>query len=111
MEVSSSEAHEIRAARSQSLFRAVNEKLSALNETFESVTETFVIACECADPSCVAMLTVKPEEYYAVRCEPRRFAVLAAHVFPDVERVVGESDSYVVVEKINEAAKVAESTA
>ncbi len=102
---------EIRAARNQSLFRIVNENMRELNEAFDAITETFVIACECADMGCVDTLTLKPEDYKAIRAEPRQFAVLPGHVYPDVERVVRESDSFVVVEKVAEAGALAEDLA
>jgi hypothetical protein len=108
MEPSSHDEREIRAARNQSLFRAVNEKLRALNETFVSVTETFTIACECADTGCVEMVDIHPHEYLAVRAEPRHFVVRPGHIYPDVEQVVREADGYVVVEKSGMAAEVAE---
>ncbi len=111
MEISSQEQREIRAARNQSLFRAVNEKLKALNAAFASTTETFTIACECADETCTAMVDIGPDEYLTVRSNPRQFAVLPGHVYPDVEAVIGDSDRYTVVEKLAAAAEVAEATA
>jgi hypothetical protein len=102
------EQREIRAARNQSLFRAVNENLKGLNEAFASVTETFTIACECSDTSCVEMLEIHPHEYVAVRNEPRHFAILPGHVELEVETVVHEADGYVVVEKIAAAGDEAE---
>jgi hypothetical protein len=35
-----------------------------------------------------------------VRAHPNRFVVLRGHVYPEVERVVGEDDAYVIVEKL-----------
>ena len=102
---------EIRAARNQALFRAVNEKLHALNEAFESVTETFVISCECADRTCVEMVDIGPSEYDTVRGNPRHFAVLSGHVDPDVEQIVRELNGYTVVKKSAEAGRVAEQNA
>src|SRR5437868_10539423 len=103
MEASTHEEREGRAARNQALFRAVNEKLTTLNEVFASTTGTFTIACECADTSCIEMIEVHPDEYLAVRAGPRHFAVLAGHVYPDVEVVVRETERYVVVEKTGTA--------
>ena len=102
---------EARAARNQALFRAINEKLTALNDAFESVMGTFTIACECANVGCVEMLDIAPEEYASVRAEPRHFVVLSGHVYPDVQRVVRERDGHTVVEKLGVAAEVAEMAA
>jgi 5-bromo-4-chloroindolyl phosphate hydrolysis protein len=109
VEPSSQEEREVRAARNQALFRAVNERLRALNETFATMTQTFTIACECADVGCMEMIVIEPKDYLAIRAEPRRFAVLPAHVYPDVEDVVAEADGYVVVEKTGVAGEVSES--
>jgi hypothetical protein len=93
------------------MFRAVNEQLTTLNETMAIVTRTFTIACECADTTCLEMIEIAPEEYEAVRAEPRRFVVCSEHVDPTVEVVVDEHAGFVVVEKIATAADVAESLA
>jgi len=108
MEPSTQQEREVRAARNQAMFRAVNEQLGRLNEAFAVVTDTFTVACECADSSCIEMIEISPSEYTAVRAEPRRFVVRTGHVYPDVEVIVAESAAYVVVEKIAAAAKMAE---
>jgi hypothetical protein len=99
---------EIRAARNQSLFRAVNENLRVLNEAFASVTESFTVACECSDTSCVEMLEIHPDEYVAVRADPRHFVILPGHVDLEAETVVREAEGYLVVEKIAAAGEEAE---
>ena len=108
MESSSQQEREVRAARNQALFRAINERLEALNEAVASVTETFTIACECADTTCIEMIDIDPNEYQAMRAQPRHFAVRPGHVYPEVEAVVSESEQFVVVEKIGTAGEVAE---
>ena len=108
MEPTTDQEREIRAARNQALFRAVNENLKMLNEAFATASETFVIACECADSNCVKMLEIHPHEYLEIRAEPRHFAVLPGHVYPEVEDVVRETETFVVVEKRGTAAEVAE---
>jgi 5-bromo-4-chloroindolyl phosphate hydrolysis protein len=99
---------QVRAARNQSMFRAINEQMTKLNEAFHAATATYVIACECADTSCIRTLDIATEEYEAIRKEPNRFAVLAGHVYPEVETVTEETERYVVVEKFATAALVAQ---
>jgi hypothetical protein len=101
-------SREERAARNQSMFRAVNEQMRGINESFASITDEYAIVCECADLSCTETLLIRPLDYFAIRGSPRQFAVLAGHVYPEVERVVSTSDGYAVVEKTGEAAAVAE---
>jgi hypothetical protein len=100
----------LRAARNEGLFRAVNEKMRELNEAFSDVSETYVIACECADVSCVKTLHVGIQEYLDVREHSSRFVVLRDHVFPNVERVVATVDGYAVVEKIAAVSEITEAT-
>ena len=108
MQSSSQQEREVRAARNQSLFRAINAKLETLNEAFDQVAGTSTISCECADVGCVEMFEINPDEYRAVRAEPRHFVVLSGHVIPEVETVVRESDGHAVVEKIGAAGDMAE---
>lgn len=107
-ELSDPNEREVRAARNESLFRAVNEQIKGLTDAFAVVAGSFAIACECADTSCIETLELSPEEYEAIRAEPRQFAVRPEHVYPDTEEVVRESNGFVVVEKTARAADVAE---
>jgi hypothetical protein len=110
MATESQRDREVRAARNQSLFRAVNEKLRELNQGFSDVTETYVIACECADTTCVETLHIVMAEYVEVREHSNRFVVLAGHVFRDVERVVARNDGYAIVENNASVSEITEAT-
>ena len=92
-------AREVRAARNQALFRAVNEKMRQLNEDVSSLTGSFTIACECSDAECLEMIEISAEEYVDVRSEPRHFVVLEGHIICEIEFVVRETAGWVVVEK------------
>jgi hypothetical protein len=108
MEPSNQHEREIRAARNQALFRSVNEQMQAVNDALSAVSGSLAIACECADTTCIETLEIAADEYEAIRAEPRRFAVLPNHVYPDVENIVDEGAGYVVVEKIAAAGEEAE---
>ena len=108
MDKDGQQAREVRAARNQSLFRLVNERMRELNEAFSAVASTFAIACECADTMCIETIEIERDAYLAVRKEPRRFVVRAGHIYLDVENVVGEHDGYVVVEKLGAGGELAE---
>jgi hypothetical protein len=107
MDVEPGDEREIRAARNQSMFRRINERLTR-DDALADMTGNHVIACECADPGCVRTLAISAAQYVDVRREPRRFAVLPDHVYAEVEWVVGEFGTFVVVEKIGPAGDVAE---
>jgi hypothetical protein len=97
-----------RAARNQSIFRAVNERLEGIAESFEDVADTAIFTCECADLGCIQMIEMTLAEYEDLRKESNRFAVLPGHVLPDVERVVSANDRFVVVAKLGDGERVAE---
>ena len=107
MEDTSADERGSRAARNQSMFRAINERLTR-DDLVAEMTGGHMIACECADVKCVQTLAISAAQYEDVRREPRCFAVLPGHVFPNVETVILESGSYVVVEKIGQAGDLAE---
>jgi hypothetical protein len=94
-----------RAARNQSIFRAINEELRARGGSRNPGALT--IACECADVECVGTLEIDFERYAQVRREATHFIVLPAHVYPDVEHVVANDGGFEVVEKTGEAGRVA----
>lgn len=94
---------ESRAARNQSLFRDVNERIEEM-----SLTTTLVeFVCECANVECTERMPLRLGEYGSVRQDGTRFAVLPGHVLPDVERVVERHDRYEVVEKARHAGETA----
>jgi hypothetical protein len=98
----------VRAARNQSLYREVNERIEDLNKRFDaalSAGATWV--CECADTECSEPMELTLGEYEELRSQPNRFAVLPGHVLETVEHVVATHDGYVVVEKVGPAATVA----
>jgi hypothetical protein len=110
MGTASNEEREVRAARNQALFRAVNEKIVELNEVFGQIVGTFSVACECSRVDCVELIEVPADVYRAVRQSPRTFVVLRDHVDPDVERVTANDDGYAIVEVRGQGVVVAEAT-
>jgi hypothetical protein len=100
----STEAWEIRAARHQALFRAVNEELRNVRRA--SNPSTLTIACECADVDCVETIDVDVGRYAEIRREATYLLVLPGHVYPEVEHVIAEDAHFVVVEKIGEGAQI-----
>ncbi|MBA2360127.1 MAG: hypothetical protein H0V79_04160 [Actinobacteria bacterium] len=93
-----------RAARNESLFREVNERIT---ETSLGSTESSRAVCECQITDCLETLEVTLEEYEVVRKEGDRFILVEGHDDPEIERVVDRTDRFIVVEKIGEAGQVA----
>ena len=96
--------HPLEGARTQSLFREVNERIGEITQAHETNGE---VLCECANRECVATIPLTLTEYETVRGFPTHFLVAPGHVDPEIERVVEEDERYVVVEKFGEGGKAA----
>jgi hypothetical protein len=94
-----------RAARNQSLFREINERVKQLNDGFSMVLPVGEWICECADDTCVERIELSAQGYEVVRADGTHFIVAPsdAHVYPDVERVTERTDRYWIVEKFGKA--------
>jgi hypothetical protein len=98
-----------RAARNQSLYRSINEKILELNQAFaETGIEDSEWLCECADTDCAVRVAATLPEYEAVRSNPRTFIISPGHLYPQVERVLNQNDRFMTVEKIDNAGQIAE---
>jgi len=104
-------ARELRAAKNQSLFREINERVKGLNEAFSTITDSGDWVCECANDSCTERVELSLEEYEAVRAAGGALFFVAPseeHFWPDVERLVERKERYWVVEKLRDAGRLAE---
>jgi hypothetical protein len=86
-----------RIARTESLFREVNERIAETAGRFGSEDAVFV--CECADARCDERLSAQLDEYEHVRADGVRFLVAPGHEEPDYERVLYRHSDFQVVEK------------
>jgi hypothetical protein len=98
---------ELRRGMNESLFRLLNERLEK-QAVERGPQATFEIVCECAREDCTVRIPIMVAEYEAVRSEPTKFVIVAGHSDALVERVVDAGDGYEIVEKVGEAALVAE---
>jgi hypothetical protein len=99
-----------RIAKNEASFREINERLEQGLHELRDGPDLVEFVCECGEPSCAGLVRLTLDEYEAVRSDPRRFAVLPGHLFPDAERSVRRTDRFEVVEKIGEAVRIAERT-
>lgn len=98
-----------RVARNEATFREANERIVDVAEGLDRSDERLPILCECADPRCTKVLLVTSAEYADVRRDPTRFLSAPGHV-ANAEgwgRVVAETDRFTVVEKLDDAARIA----
>ena len=106
-EAMASDPRQERAARNESLFRDVNERIKSTASNLSPMFTEFM--CECADDSCFEHVSLTSEEYSSVRkMGPVFFIVRPGHEAADIERVVGgEAERFEIVEKQDVAAEVA----
>jgi hypothetical protein len=84
-------------ARTESLFREVNERIAETAERFDSDETEFV--CECADPSCTERVDATLDRYESVRADGATFLLAPGHEDERVEGVVATDSETAVVEK------------
>jgi hypothetical protein len=93
---------ERRLAENETYWRRVNELAppdpGVLNAMF----------CECGRLECDQRVPMTASEYHEARARSTTFVVAPGHQLPEIERVIGATDRYVLVEKQGEAAAVAE---
>ena len=88
-----------RIGLNEALYRDVNERVKAINDSFGGRLDEAEFVCECGDASCADRLRMKLSEYESLRAEPTHFAVRPGHEIADVEDVILTCDDYVVVAK------------
>jgi hypothetical protein len=88
----------VKRARTEALFRDVNERIAESAQRFDAASTQFV--CECADPSCTHRLEATLDEYEHVREDGATFMLAPGHDHPDIERVVERNHHFHVVEKM-----------
>ena len=88
---------EDRIAKTEALFRDVNERIAESAERFSADAAEFV--CECADVSCTSRVEATLDEYDEVRSKPTHFLLVPGHEDPRIERIVKHGPRHAIVEK------------
>ena len=101
--------HEDRLAHNEAVFRDINERIEA-GHWPGADPEPLAFRCECARLGCNMLLELTIAEYERVRADSRYFVLIPGHEMPEIETVVHRAAGYVIVEKVGEAARVAEQT-
>jgi hypothetical protein len=98
-------SEELRAAKTQSVFRDVNERIA---DSAEQVgLQQADLVCECADLECGHGIEASLDDYERVRTDGARFFVAPEHVVPELEEVVESRPGYRIVEKLRAAGAAA----
>jgi hypothetical protein len=89
---------EERVARNEAAAREINEGIEDAHGG-EPQDRYIRVVCECGRDDCDRLVAITTQEYEQVRNDPIQFAVVRDHVIEDVERVVYETDRFLVVAK------------
>jgi hypothetical protein len=91
-------SEELRIAKTESLFRDVNERI------VESAGQVGLpeadLVCECADPECGHRIEAPLDDYERVRSDGALFVVAPEHYVPEHEEVVESLPGYRIIEKL-----------
>ena len=86
-------------ARTEALFREVNERIAETAERFDAEETKFV--CECADQSCTTRVEATLEEYERIREDGATFLLAPGHEDERIEAVVQVEGKRAVVQKLH----------
>ncbi len=90
----------LKIAKTESLFRDVNERIAESAGGVGLADAEFV--CECADPTCTKRLTVDLDEYEEVRGDGTHFLLAPGHELGRIERVIARRPGYQIVRKVHD---------
>ena len=88
---------EAERAKTEAVFREVNERIAETAQRFEADEAAFV--CECADPDCSHRIEASLADYERVRSDATHFLLAPDHEEPSIERVLRRRRGFIVVEK------------
>jgi hypothetical protein len=80
------------------VFRSLNERIAALHRA------GLEIVCECGLETCTERVVITHVEFYEVRRHLGWYVVRPGHSLADVDRLIVEQPSFLVVEKETRAA-------
>ena len=93
------EERDRRIGLNESIFREVNERIEDAADSLGLADQPLDLVCECADPTCVAQISLSRSEYEALRADPTHFAVAHGHEVADVDEVIERRKGYDVIRK------------
>jgi hypothetical protein len=94
------EEPEVRNARTEALFRSVNERIAESAQRTDDVETAFV--CECGDADCTERVEAPMGVYEDVRSDGTQFLLAPGHEDERIEQVVEERPRYEIVRKVNQ---------
>lgn len=89
-----------RIVKNEQAFRDYNDRRMQAESVDENDDlEQIPFVCECGDQDCIEALMTTAAEFTETHSAPNRFIVKPGHVYPDVEQVIADYDTFAIVEK------------
>lgn len=103
------DARHERVAKNEAMHRSVNREIEHASERFgDGPQDRLEALCECGEDGCSATIDLTLAEYDEAHQQRDRFVVAPGHEDLQIERVVTQTERYLVVDKFGEAEAVAE---
>jgi hypothetical protein len=88
--------------------RERNEWIEQAHDSLGDNGPTYEFVCECSDSRCTSTIGLSRSDYEEIRAHSVRFVIAPNHENPELDRIVQESESFTVVEKLpGEPARIA----
>lgn len=98
-----------RIAKNEEVYRATNRELEQAEQEGSGVADGVLeVICECGRDPCSGVITLTVSEYHSVHSQEDRFVVVPGHQTEEIERVVDDRGTYLVVDKFGEAEEIVE---
>jgi anti-anti-sigma factor len=89
-----------RIVKNEETFRDYNNRRMQAEPVDSTDDEELIpFVCECGDGDCIEALMITAATFTEAHSAPNLFVVKPGHVYPDVERLVTEGETYAIVEK------------
>jgi|SRR5918994_2351619 hypothetical protein len=94
-----------RVGENEALYRLVNERIKRLRFGTATMAGEFGVICECANIGCTTQIRIVPDVYERTRARSDHFIVLRGHQLEDIETIIEDHETFVVIEKTPAQAK------
>ena len=80
-------------------FAAANAQINQKAESLQMNDELIPFLCECSELECTQIIRLSLADFQAARAQTGTFILLADHDDASVERIIEQTDGYLLVEK------------
>jgi hypothetical protein len=104
-----SDQRHLRATQNRLVFRSVNRRIKELTDKLLGAEWDVDFVCECEDPGCIKMITMRVAEFAAFDRMEDCFLVAPGHEDVEVDQAVARHRRYVVVANVGAGQEYRES--